>query len=77
MNVDITTYDDEEEQAFSSIKKAQDHRDKRIATTISVIPPEWSYNGRHYAYGETRLEVKRQDGSRVCYIYRIKKLRVQ
>lgn len=77
MNVYITTYCGKEEKAFSSIKKAQEHRDYRIATTISMIPSNWSYQVWHYAYDETRLEVTKQDGSLVNFIYKIKKLRVQ
>ena len=77
MNVYITTYNDEEEKAFSSIKKAQDHRDYRIAETISVLPPGSEYNIRHFACGESRLEVTKQDGSKTTFVYRIKKLRVQ
>lgn len=77
MNVYITTYNDEEEKAFSSMKKAQDHRDYRIAETISVLPPGSEHNIRHFAYGETRLEVTKQDGSKTTFVYRIKPLRVR
>ena len=77
MKVYVTTYNGEEEKAFSSMKKAQDHRDYRIAETISVLPPGSEYKVKHYAYEETRLEVKKQDGKEVTFIYKIKILRVQ
>ena len=77
MIVYITTYNGEEQKAFSSMKKAQDHRDYRIAETISVLPPGSKHEVKHYAYEETRLEVTRQDGIKKIFVYKIKKLRVQ